>query len=210
MIARFIIHSFYNSHAGNSGSENSSSENNAANKYSESEQVIEARSFDTRSFNKSAFASLIAENHDFYDAVIRQRPEKSPAHLLLGLMTKLHIESLGFVQSHSEQMKAMEDVFKTHLPEKHATQFHATDLEKLELVTKIWLYLQGFNQLDFSLANDHAYESSLVISQVLHTNLDEKRTEFIAFYYQGKEVKEQRVGSPKKSFIQKLLNLLRG
>lgn len=138
----------------------------------------------------SSLLSIIDENTSFYSTVLRNKPNKSPSYLLLGLFTKLHIESLAFITTNHEKMNAMESVFNAHLPETHAKNFQSDDVNKLLTITKVWLYLQGFNHLDFSLANDHAHETATTIGKVKAQNNDEVRTQLLRYFYDGKQEKD--------------------
>ncbi|MFH0259211.1 hypothetical protein ACGRH2_01945 [Vibrio barjaei] len=77
----------------------------------------------------------------------------------------------------------MKSVFDQQLEKKHAKAFRIPVLEELQLVTHIWLYIQGYLGMDYSLANDHATQTSNAISGLLDQSADALRTDFNQSYY---------------------------
>ncbi len=137
------------------------------------------------SIHSEALDNLCERENLLYATAQENKPESSPTHLLLGLFTKLNVEALSSIESHAVQLSEMKSVFDQQLEEKHAKAFRLPVLEELQLVTHIWLYIQGYLGMDYSLANDHATQTSDAISSLLDQNADVLRTDFNQSYYLG-------------------------
>ena len=81
----------------------------------------------------------------------------------------------------------MQDVLVDSVGEKYATKFNQSDVRQLVFETHLWLYLQGYCQLDFSLANEYAQQTTQLISQLDNLDIDHHRCQFLKSYYLGKE-----------------------
>ena len=59
------------------------------------------------------------------------------------------------------------------------------------MVTHLWLYTQGYLNMDFSLAHDHAEQTQNTLQHELvikRMDLDAFRTDLMQSFYMGKEV----------------------
>ncbi|NMT19539.1 hypothetical protein HKA99_34870, partial [Vibrio parahaemolyticus] len=75
---------------------------------------------------------------------------------LLGLLTKSHIEASANYEQNAHSTQRMQQVLTDSLGNEHADKFTNQSAEDLILVTHLWLYTQGYLNMDFSLAHDHA------------------------------------------------------
>ena len=123
-----------------------------------------------------------------FNKVNQNKPNTSATHHLLGVLTKAHIEAQTLIHTHQESMSNMEKVLKDNLGEEHASRFENQSQKQLIFVTHLWLYLQGYLQMDFSLANDHAEQTAKTITQISGLDSNTLRTEFLGSYYQGIEL----------------------
>ncbi len=145
---------------------------------------------------------LFEDTHKALFARVQNAKPNSPMHsLLLGLLTKAHIETITRVSAHTSSVQAMNHTLKQELGKEHAANFHYQDGEQLVLVTHLWLYLQGYLVMDFSLANDHALQSATALCNALGGDIQQQRSEFMASFYLGKQVSPQR---PSHSLLTKL------
>ncbi|MBW3698497.1 hypothetical protein EK599_22730 [Vibrio sp. T187] len=137
------------------------------------------------------YQSLLNANDAFFTRACANKPEHSERQILLGLLTKLHIEATSSYQSGIKASEGMQQVFESSVGKEHASKFKHTQVSSLVCITHLWLYLQGRLGMDFSLANDHAQATSeLIIKSIVDTS-DEQRTAFLESYYLGFEVFQQ-------------------
>lgn len=157
-------------------------------------QQLEVAGIDTLHLSTkeaALFAQVIEEKAEFFDTVCQQSPDKKPILLLLGLLTKQQIEATGKLESQVEQICKMHNIFSETVGEQEASRFGAQAVIELSLVTKIWLMVQGYLNMDFSLANDYALNTATLLTKALHVQeMDELRTELLAGYYHGKEKRQ--------------------
>ncbi len=135
------------------------------------------------------------------------KPDKTPASLLLGLITKNHLEATGYFQSQLEASKAVESAISDNLGDEHKGKFSSHATEQLIFMTHLWLFIQGRLGMDFSLANDHADASANLLIEVIHQQRDELRVAFVESFYQGKALYDQ--ANPKQSLWQCLTHWLK-
>lgn len=122
-----------------------------------------------------------------FDKVRQSKPDSSVTHHLLGILTKAHIESQTLIQEHQNAIINMKQVFEENLGEQHAARIENQSQKQLVFVTHLWLYLQGYLQMDFSLANDHAEQTANLITQISGLDSHALRTDFLGSFYQGIE-----------------------
>lgn len=152
------------------------------------------------------FGLAVEKQAEFFDSVCEQKQDKSPLLLLLGLLTKYHIEALSTLESQIDAISSMHDVFAETVGDEQSSKFRADAVIELSLVTKLWVMVQGYLNMDFSLANDHATQSSNILAKALHADSQEIRTELIASYYHGKT--KRKDDSPIIQWPEKILRLL--
>lgn len=172
-------------------------------------QQLEIAGIDTLHLsNKEAdlYAQAIEQKAASFQKLCEQYSEKDPILILLGLLTKAQLDATAKLESQREKTAAMNQVFKDTLGESHHLKFSADTVIELSLVTKIWLMVQGYLGMDFSLANDYASNTATQIASALnHPNKEEIRTEFLASFYHGKEKRKTSTSSIQWS--DKLLSL---
>ena len=127
-------------------------------------------------------------NNGLFEKVQHAKPTRAASQHLLGLLTKAHIESLSQIEAHRSSVAAMNQAFEQQLGKEHAANFHYQDGEQFILVTHLWLYLQGYLNMDFSLANDHAEQTATTLVSLEGGDIQALRAEFMASFYQGKNL----------------------
>lgn len=147
---------------------------------------IEADQLDVINLDSPQWEQFYQANNGLFTKVQKAKPNRLATHHLLGLLTKAHIEALSQVETHHSSVKAMKQAFKQELGEEHAANFHYSDGEQLIFVTHLWLYLQGYLAMDFSLANDHAEQTASTIVELNGGDSQALRTKFMASFYQAK------------------------
>ncbi|UUM32951.1 hypothetical protein [Vibrio japonicus] len=120
-----------------------------------------------------------------FEKVRLNKPDSDTTHHLLGILTKAHIEAQTLIQHHQESLGKMEQVFKDTLGEEHASRFENQSQKQLIFVTHLWLYIQGYLYMDFSLANDHAEQTAKILSPMSAQQPEALRSEFLGSFYQG-------------------------
>ncbi|RTZ18239.1 hypothetical protein EJ063_05485 [Vibrio aquaticus] len=131
---------------------------------------------------------LLCDKHsDFYARVLSNKPDIKPINHLLGLLTKLHIEETSSVTSYAESASAMRQLIDEKVGPEHSHKFDELGSQQLSLVTHLWVYLQGYLRMDFSLANDHAFNTAELLSPMLQSPTHELRAQFLESYYLGVE-----------------------
>jgi hypothetical protein len=153
------------------------------------------------------FSEAVGNKADFFDKLCSENDDKSPNLLLLGLLTKSHLEAVSKFEPQIDAIKGMRDVFADTLGHEQAHKIEADALIELSLVTKLWLMVQGYLNMDFSLANEHAQQTSELLAQALRIEPHELRTELLASYYHGKN-KHQENMPPSTQWPKKLLGWL--
>ncbi len=127
--------------------------------------------------------SFCARHHSLFETVTADKPELDVA---LGLFTKAHIEAITQFEAQSQAAKGVILAIENNLAE-HKNAFQLDAADELEFVTHGWLYLQGYLAMDFSLANDHAEHTALLITQCLPGDANMLRSTFMQSYYIGKQ-----------------------
>ncbi|NOH79844.1 hypothetical protein F0231_08800 [Vibrio sp. RE86] len=121
-----------------------------------------------------------------FERALISKPDTPEVHHLLGILTKAHIEETASLTSHKEASEQMREVLQTTLGE-HADKFQEQGSQQLLLVTHLWLYVQGYLKMDFSLANDHAMNSAELLTVSNNDAAQALRTQFLESYYLGVE-----------------------
>ncbi|MFW7524979.1 hypothetical protein ACODM8_12655 [Vibrio ostreicida] len=130
---------------------------------------------------------ILNQNEDLYKKVKHSKPDKRPETILLGILTKAHIECVAQIEAHQSSVIAMRQALNDNLGHDHTQRFDYQDEHMLTLVTHLWLYLQGYLRMDFSLANDHAEHSARWLCHLGHLDDQSLRTQFLRSYYKGDE-----------------------
>jgi len=134
---------------------------------------------------QSEFDTFIKNNHEFYQRACENKPEHSELQILLGLLTKLHIEATSSFESGLASSQAMKALIEDSVGAEHSKKFKHNQTDVLLFTTHLWLTVQGRLGMDFSLANDHATITSKLIAKAVVADVDEQRTQFLEGYYEG-------------------------
>ena len=125
------------------------------------------------------------QNQSLFDRVRQNKSDVEPVSHLLGILTKAHIEAQTSLEQQLSSHQAMQQVLDEHLGKTNAERFNNHSLTTLLFITHLWLYLQGYLKMDFSLANDHAEQAASLISKVNKQDTQILRTEFMQSFYLG-------------------------
>ena len=140
--------------------------------------------------HKAARRRWTKEQAPLFIRVCENKPETAPALHLLGLLTKSHIEASALYEQHSTSSQHMQKALSDTLGDEHADKFTNQSAEDLILITHLWLYTQGYLNMDFSLAHDHAEQTQESLQHELvikRMDLDAFRTDLMQSFYLGKE-----------------------
>ncbi|EDP60582.1 hypothetical protein [Vibrio sp. AND4] len=146
--------------------------------------------------HKVARRRWVEEQAPLFIRVCENKPDKAPVLHLLGLLTKSHIETSALYDQNAASTHRMQQVFSDTLGEEYAKKFTNQTAEDLALVAHLWLYTQGYLNMDFSLAHDHAEQTQNTLQQELVTkrmDSDAFRTDLMQSFYLGKKA------TPKKT-----------
>lgn len=147
---------------------------------------IKANDLASVNFEARQWQIFVEHNSPLFDTVLKVKPTTPVNHHLLGLLTKSHIEALNQVEQHQSSARAMHQALNQELGKDLADNFHYHDGEQLIFITHLWLYLQGYLAMDFSLANDHAEKTASAIVSAMGGDIQQIRSAFMASFYQGK------------------------
>lgn len=149
--------------------------------------VIQADSISAVESDQKSFYMFIEKHSALFKRACARKADIDPFQHLLGVLTKAHIEEASHVESQAESAAAMRKVLDESLGNKHAQKFEELGSRQFALVTHLWLYCQGYLRMDFSLANDHAFNSATLLSATTCASTQELRTQFLESYYLGTE-----------------------
>lgn len=136
--------------------------------------------------HKASVYELFCQQHTpLFDQVLKAKPNTAAEHHLLGVLTKAHIEVSCQVDAQRESAAAMYDVLQAGLGDDHRHKFEEQGMAQLQLVTHLWLYMQGYLKMDFSLANDHAFSTAQLVNSITKDDIQALRTLYLESYYQG-------------------------
>ncbi|RJX69669.1 hypothetical protein DZ860_14400 [Vibrio sinensis] len=147
---------------------------------------------------------VFCEHYDSIFTLARTRnAEASDKQLLLGVLTKAHIEALVQIENNEKSANVVREAIATHLGKEHQHRFTYQGAEQLIFITHLWLYLQGCMNMDFSLASDYADQTVLTLTEHSLPNISEPssqplRLAFMASFYEGKN------RAPNQSVLHKL------
>ncbi|USD34452.1 MULTISPECIES: hypothetical protein [Vibrio] len=137
--------------------------------------------------NPALWQQFLQQHTTLFEKVKQHKPDSADESHLLGIMTKAHIECLSRVEVNREAVKVMWQALHENLGTDNAKRFEYQDYQMLTLVTHVWLYVQGYLKMDFSLANDHAETTAQLQGDLSGLDVDTIRTQFLASYYLGSE-----------------------
>ncbi len=145
--------------------------------------------FQTMDKEHSAFC---LHHQTLFQRAFDNKPDKPVTHHLLGVLTKAHIEQSALLTDHSNAIAAMQKSIVDNLGDKHASKFENQSINQLLFTTHLWLYVQGYLSMDFSLANDHALNTADIITTLNGQDRETLRSEFMGSFYQGKQNSPKR------------------
>ncbi len=140
--------------------------------------------------------AFIEQNSALFE---RAQADKDDNNVLLGLLTKAHIEAMAMVENQGQSAAHVFDAIKQNLGDEHQDKFELHSEQQLVLITHAWIYLQGYLALDFSLANDHARHTAQILTQHFSGDLEVRRSNFMQSYYLGKQNTSQQ-----RSWLQRI------
>ncbi|MFM2587995.1 hypothetical protein [Vibrio sp. TBV020] len=150
---------------------------------------------------KKSFSMFVDQHGSLFERACKRKPDVEPTQHLLGLLTKAHIEEASAVESFSEASAAMHELISDKLGNQNAGKFEEQGSNQLILVTHLWLYVQGYFRMDFSLANDHAMNSAELIAASTLKPAQELRTQFLESFYLGMERSPITVKRPSRILL---------
>lgn len=147
------------------------------------------------------------EQNSLFIRVCKNKPATAPVLHLLGLLTKSHIEASALYEQHAQTTLQMHQALSDSVGNEHASKFTNQSAEELTLITHLWLYIQGYLNMDFSLAHDHAEQTQTLLQRELAIkciDVNAFRSELMRSFYLGREANP----STSYSLINKLKRLL--
>ncbi len=157
--------------------------------------------------HKAAKKRWLNEQNSLFIRVCENKPETAPVLHLLGLLTKSHIEASALYEQHAQTTLQMQQALSDSVGNEHANKFTNQSAEELTLVTHLWLYIQGYLNMDFSLAHDHAEQTQALLQRELEiksVDVNAFKSELMRSFYLGKEANS----SKNDTLISKLKRLL--
>ncbi|WP_104403083.1 hypothetical protein [Vibrio penaeicida] len=130
--------------------------------------------------------SIIKTCDAIFSQACQNNPEKSPFDMALGTLTKAQMELMVNIETQADTLKSMGDIIQNTLGNEHSNKFSVELPKDLLCCTRLWLLLQGYLQMDFSLANDHATQTSEVLTKIEGSNTEKTRTDLMKAFYIGK------------------------
>ncbi|MBV7264171.1 hypothetical protein L6J37_11740 [Photobacterium sp. WH77] len=182
-------------------------------------QQLTAMGLRSLDFNQAENASLdvlLSQLETEFSSLQQQRPNSKGDDLLLGLMTKTHLSALEQYQSTESQSHAMNDLFVQQLGKEHAARFDNQHHGHFLLVTRLWMLVLGYQQIDLSYAADHAQSSASLLfpddaTGPSHSRAEQTRRRFMQAYYQGKaSARDNARGTEQNTSSVSFINSLRG
>lgn len=144
-------------------------------------------------------------NEGLFQKVCEKKPGTSPYRHLLGLLTKSQIELTATIEAQSTSTSAMLEVISGTVGSEHRGKFTLEESKNLAFITHMWVYMQGRLNMDFSYANDHAMQTSTLLSPFFYKPAEELRCLFMESYYAGK--KEHQIQNPKQGIWHSIKSL---
>ncbi|USD66787.1 hypothetical protein [Vibrio sp. SCSIO 43136] len=139
-----------------------------------------------------------------FNNACRQNPTKPLLQMLLGTLTHAHVESSSTFENQLDSLINMKQVIDENLESEHRDKFKAHGPEELLLITKLWVMIQGYLRMDFSLANDHADKTANLVTHLVGADPDILRTSIMKSYYIGQQTSP--IEAPKPNLLSRVLN----
>lgn len=163
------------------------------------------------SAQKKELQLLCEANESLFTKVCERKPETSPLQHALGVLTKAQIEAISRLQTQSSASSAMLEAISSTVGSEHLQKFSSKEGQELLLITHLWIYLLGRLNMDFSYANDHALQTSNLLSPLVYKPIEGLRCQFMETFYQG--LQQHKHYNPNrsvfhsiKSFVSRIYN----
>ncbi|MDF2152767.1 hypothetical protein [Vibrio sp. CAU 1672] len=140
--------------------------------------------------HREALQRWVEAQAPLFQKVCENKPGVATTSHLLGLLTKSHIEASAHYSNQAGPAQNMREVLKDTLGSKHADKFSNQAFDDLVVITHLWLYTQGYLNMDFSLAHDHAMQTHATVERELiltQTDIAEFRSALMQSFYWGKQ-----------------------
>lgn len=186
----------------------------AVSSFSQQLTTMGLRSLDFNQAETASLDALLSQLDTEFASLQQQRPNSKGDDLLLGLMTKTHLSALEQCQTTESQSHAMRDLFVQQLGQEHAARFDNQHHGHFLLVTRLWMLVLGYQQIDLSYAADHAQSSASLLfpedaTGPSHSRAEQTRRRLMQAYYQGKAsarhtARNAEQNKPSVSFVNSL------
>lgn len=154
---------------------------------------------------------LIDNQAAFYAKVVRQKTDKLPHDLALGLLTKCHQQALANFQATAATISRVQSVFAQTVGREQAQKFSTSSESDVLGYTTLWFMAQGYTGIDFSYANDHANETAIILAEspaVSENDPNVFRSRFMQAYYVGRHAADAHSGEG-NAWLSRLKRLFR-
>ncbi|MGL6315181.1 hypothetical protein [Vibrio sp. WXL103] len=135
--------------------------------------------------SEQALSQLLTQMQPLYAKVRAQKPEMTELDALLGLFSYQHQSLITEFDQQVDALVAMKSVLADNLSQSDQDKFSAPIIAQLWLTTQLWLFIQGCQNLDYSLANDHALATARRLAEPTDSDINALRSELTRYYYQG-------------------------
>ncbi|WP_157037796.1 hypothetical protein [Photobacterium aquae] len=133
-------------------------------------------------------AQFITQREDFFQRVCREKADKYPYGLSLGLMTQMIHAALENYQVTHAKTAELRTLITDHIGDVHAAKFTTMNDIEIQTLATVWLMVQGANGIDFSYANEQAEMLCSVLDKQSPTIGDNPiRSQLMQAYYIGVE-----------------------
>ncbi len=136
---------------------------------------------------QTIYQELCERYQGTFNAACEHNQDKPSFHMLLGTLTQAHIQLSSQLEHHLQSLLKMQQAINEGIGEEHADKFKNTATVELLILTKLWVLVQGYLKMDFSLANDHALNSAKLVNNVLGADPDILRTGIMQAFYIGQK-----------------------
>ncbi|CCO44474.1 conserved hypothetical protein [Vibrio nigripulchritudo SOn1] len=143
-------------------------------------------SLELKADEQRVLEKLLVSWESTFENACKTHPDKRPSDMALGTLTKAQMELASSLETQSDTLHSMNEIIEDSVGKEHAQKFRVELPTELTVCTKVWLMLQGYLLMDFSLANDHAARTAEILTGVTDEKPDAIRTECMRAFYIGK------------------------
>ncbi|WP_087025021.1 hypothetical protein [Thaumasiovibrio subtropicus] len=112
--------------------------------------------------------------------------DKPEADILLGLLTDTWQNEKAVLDHHADAMMEMQQTLNQYLD---ANAIRNDSLSEWLCISKLWLLAQGYQNIDFSLANEYAENISLTVNAITNEAQTVDRSTLMHCYYIGQDAR---------------------